>query len=163
MKSAAWVLVGGAALAAMAVQASAARPVAPATTSPQQLIAARQSGMMLSAGVLGAMRGAAERGDAPKSQGFAARGLVKWSIALPALFPASTATATGSRAKPEIWTNDADFAAKAAAFTTAANALLAATQADDKAAFAAALATTAGTCKACHDAYQAPPPPRPAG
>lgn len=156
-------VIGGAALllAAWAVQAAPPR-LAP-TTAPQELVTARQSAMAMSAVVLGAMKAATERGDAAKTQGFAARGFAKWAGALPTMFPESTRTLTGNRAKPEIWQNKPDFAAKAAAFSTAAASLSAAAQADDKAAFVAALATTAGACKACHDVYQVPPPPRPAG
>lgn len=158
-------LIGGTALllAAWAAQAAAPRPATAATTAPAELVAARQSAMTMSAVVLGAMRGATERGDAVKTQGFAARGLAKWASALPTMFPESTKSLTGNRAKPEIWQTKPDFAAKAAAFSAAAAGLVSAAQADDKAAFAAALATTAGTCKACHDSYQVPPPPRPAG
>jgi cytochrome c556 len=79
------------------------------------------------------------------------------------MFPASTRNVPGTRAKPEIWTNRADFDAKAAAFTSATTALLNAAKADDKAAFTAAVESTVAACKACHDAYQVPPPPKPAG
>ena len=34
-------------------------------------------------------------------------------------------------------------------------------KADDKAAFDAALASTAASCKGCHDSYQVPPPAKP--
>lgn len=158
-------IIGGGALllATWAAQAAAPRNAVPATAAPQELVTARQAGMDMSVVVLGTMKGATERGDAAKTQGFAARGLAKWATALPALFPESTKTLTGNRAKPEVWQNKPDFAAKAAAFSAAAASLVTAAQADDKVSFAAALAATAGTCKACHDTYQASPPPRPAG
>jgi cytochrome c556 len=79
---------------------------------------------------------------------------------MPALFAPST-RAVASRAKPEVWANQADFAAKAAAFAAASKALAAAAQADDKAAFTSALASTGASCKGCHDSYQVPPPPPP--
>ncbi|HVR91010.1 MAG TPA: cytochrome c [Novosphingobium sp.] len=154
-------LIGGAALLVAAWAAQAAPPIA--TTTPPELIGARQSGMDMSVIVLGAMKGTLERGDAVKTQTFAARGLAKWAGALPTLFPNSTRNLAGNRAKPEVWLSKPDFTAKAAAFAAAANSLVSAAQADDKVAFAAALATTAGTCKACHDTFQLPPPPRPAG
>ena len=161
MNTARW--IGGAALLVTALAAQAAPPRSAATTTPAELVTARQAGMDMSAVVLGAMKAAIERGDAAKTQGFAARGFAKWAGALPTLFPDSTRGLTGNRAKPEVWQNKPDFAVKAAALTTAAASLSAAAQADDKPAFAAALATAAGTCKACHDTYQVPPPPRPAG
>ncbi len=161
MNTARW--IGGAALLVAAWTAQAAPPRLAPTTTPQELVAARQSAMAMSAVVLGAMKAASERGDAARTQAFAARGLAKWAAALPTMFPDSTRHLTGNRTKPETWRTKPDFAAKAAAFSVAAASLSAAAQADDKTAFAAALATTAGTCKACHDVYQVPPPPRPAG
>jgi len=68
---------------------------------------------------------------------------------------------TPFRAKPEIWTNKADFEAKAAAYAAAAERLAEAAASGDKHAFADQHRATAATCKACHDLYQAPQ--RPAG
>lgn len=127
--------------------------------SPQQLVAARQAAFHLSAAAMGNMKGAIDRGDDPKSQAFAARGVAKWAKALPGTFPDSTASVTPSRARGEIWANRSDFEARAAAYAQAADALVAAAVAGDKAAFAAAHAATVATCKACHDLYQAPQQP----
>ena len=135
-------------------------PVASASAmpeqTPQQIVAARQAAFHLSGAAMGNMKAAIDRGDEPKTQAYAARGVAKWASALPAMFPAGTATVTPSRAKAEIWTNKADFDTKAAAYAETATALAAAAASGDKAAFASAHAATGATCKACHDLYQAP-------
>lgn len=130
----------------------------PAAPSPQQVVAARQAAFSMSAAALAGIEGATKAGAPAKSQGFAARGLAKWAAAMPAMFAPNTRGITPSRAKPEVWTDKAGFAAKAAAYQDATKALAAAAQADDKDAFAAALASTGASCKGCHDTFQVPPP-----
>jgi cytochrome c556 len=129
---------------------------APAEPTPQQIVAARQAAFHLSGAAMGNMKAAIDRGDDPKTQAYAARGVAKWARALPTMFPVATAAVTPSRAKAEIWANKADFEAKAAAYAEAATALAAAAAGGDKAAFASAHVATGATCKACHDLYQAP-------
>lgn len=129
--------------------------------SPAELVAARQAAFHLSGATMGSIKAAIERGAEPKSQAHAARGVMRWARALPTLFPEATRTITPTRARPEIWANKPDFEAKAAAYAEAAAALAAAAESGDQAAFAAQHAATAATCKACHDLYQAPLPPRP--
>ncbi len=155
-------LIAAAALAATAAGALA-RPVsAPAGPSPAQLVAARQAGMDMAATSLNLLRGGSTNGMPLKSLTFAATGLAKWAQVMPALFPASTRGEI-SRTRPEAWTNPADFASKSAAFSSATKSLAAAAAAEDKDAFAAALASTAAACKGCHDSYQVPPPAKPVG
>lgn len=137
-----------------------AKPAKQAGPSPQELVAARQAGMAMGANTLGAINLGAANGSAPKSLGFPARALAKWSNAMPALFAPVTKSAP-SRARPEVWSDPAGFVSKAKAFQDAAQALVAATEADDKAALDAALASTKAACKGCHDSYQVPPPPPP--
>ncbi len=158
-------IVGAAALlvAAWGAQAKAPAPASLAAPKAQDIVNTRQASMIMSAVALGAVRGAAARPDSVKGAAFPASGLAKWATAMPAMFPASTRHVAGTRARPEIWTNRADFNAKAAAFASATAALVSAAKADDKAAFTAAVESTAAACKACHDAYQVPPPPKPAG
>jgi cytochrome c556 len=70
-------------------------------------------------------------------------------------FPAGTGPEGGKTgAKPEIWQNPQDFAAKMAAFQKAAPAFSAAASGNDLAATKARFADLAGTCKACHDKYR---------
>lgn len=149
-------------MAASAILAGCVRHPPPAlasaaSPSPQQIVAARQAALHLSAAAMGAMKGAVDRGDDPRGQVFAARGVVKWARALPSTFPEETNGVGPSRARPEIWAGKPDFEAKAAAYAAAAEALAGAAAGGDKAAFAAAHGATVATCKACHDLYQAPP------
>ena len=59
-----------------------------------------------------------------------------------------------TRAKPEIWTNRADFDAKMDKMVAAAAKLPAVARAGDTAAFRKQVDDTAAACKACHDDYR---------
>lgn len=154
--SAALLVTGWAALA----KPAPAPAHGPAGPSAEQIIAARQAGMLLAATSINGMRNAANNGVSPKAMAFPASGLAKWAESMPPMFAENT-SAFPSRAKPEVWSDAAGFAAKAAALNDATKALAAATAADDKEAFATALASTAAACKGCHETYQAPPPAPP--
>jgi cytochrome c556 len=70
-------------------------------------------------------------------------------------FPAGTGPDIGKTgAKPEIWQNPQDFAAKLSTFQKAAQVFNAATSGSDVNAMKARYADLAGTCKACHDKYR---------
>ena len=70
-------------------------------------------------------------------------------------FPAGTGPEAGKTgAKPEIWQNPQDFAAKLAAFQKAALLFNAAAAQGDMNAAKARYADLGGTCKACHDKYR---------
>lgn len=164
MKTARIIALAALATTAIAVQAQTkpAKPAAAAAPTAEEIVAARQSAMVMSVGATSAMRSAAANGTPVKNLAFVANGLAKWGTALPAMFAPSTAKVP-SRAKPEVWTDQAGFAAKAKDFADATAALAAAAKADDKDGFAAALASTNASCKGCHDAFQAPPPAAKAG
>jgi len=71
-------------------------------------------------------------------------------------FPAGTGPDVGKTgAKPEIWQNQKDFAAKLTAFQKAAQAMDAAAKGNDVGAMKTRFADMGGTCKACHDKYRA--------
>ena len=71
-------------------------------------------------------------------------------------FPAGTGPDIGKTgAKPEIWQNPQDFAAKLSAFQRAAQVFNAAAAGGDMTAAKARYADLGGTCKACHDKYRA--------
>ena len=60
-----------------------------------------------------------------------------------------------TRAKPEIWENKADFAAKMDDLTAAVNTLqVVANQGTDRKAIVEGVAATGKACKACHDDYK---------
>lgn len=70
-------------------------------------------------------------------------------------FPEGTGPDVGkTRAKPEIWQNREDFAAKMRNFQVAARAFDSAVQKNDVAAMNARFSDLDGTCKACHDKYR---------
>lgn len=137
-----------------------AKPAKPGPITAPDQVAVRQAAMAMSAVTLGTIGNGAANGAAPKSLGFPARSLAKWADALPAMFNPAT-RALPSRTKPEAFSERAGFLASAKAYQDATKALVAATQADDKDALNAALASTRAACKGCHDTYQVPPPPPP--
>lgn len=70
-------------------------------------------------------------------------------------FPAGTGPEVGKTgAKPEIWQNPNDFAAKLHNFQAAARTFSAAATSGDVNAIKARYADLGGTCKACHDKYR---------
>ncbi len=70
-------------------------------------------------------------------------------------FHAGTGQELGkSGAKPEIWQNQADVAAKLSAFQKAMQAFSKVANGNDVAAMKTQFANLAGTCKACHDKYR---------
>jgi cytochrome c556 len=72
-----------------------------------------------------------------------------------AWFPAGTGPNVGKTgAKPEIWQDPKDFAAKLAAFQKAAQTFNAAAAGGDLNAIHARYSDLGGTCKACHDKYR---------
>ena len=128
--------------------------------SPQELVLARQAGMAMSATSLNFLKGASANGAPLKGLAFSAGGLAKWAAAMPAMFADNT-KGVPSRATAKVWTQKADFLARSKAFADSTKALADAAKADDRVAFDAALASTAASCKGCHDTYQVPPAPPP--
>jgi cytochrome c556 len=59
-----------------------------------------------------------------------------------------------TKAKPEIWTNRADFDAKMDKMVSEAQKLPAVVRAGDMAAFKKQVGDTGAACKACHDEYR---------
>ena len=121
-------------------------------------VAARHAQMQMVAyhtGVLGAiakgeMEYSAEMVDAAAAN---LRDLAKMNKAT--LWTAGTeqGATEGSRAKPEIWSDAAGFAAKMTDLETAAAAMIGAA---DQGAVGAAMAGIGGSCKACHEGYRGP-------
>jgi cytochrome c556 len=155
-----WIVPAAAAvLGACAATVDNRTVAAPEALPPQQIVAARQASFHMSGAAMGNMRALIERDGDPKSQAYAARGVARWAEVLPTMFPQSTAGIGPSRAKAEIWSNKADFNAKAAAFAAAARRLAEVAATGDKAAFAAQHSATGATCGACHELYQVPQQP----
>lgn len=126
---------------------------APAQMSAEQIVSARRAGMMLSGSNMGAIKGAIDRAEDPKTMTFAANALVAWSKALPGLFPAGSQTAQ-SKAKAEIWSDRAGFDGVAKSFTDDALLLRDYAKAGDAASFATQWTKLRSNCAACHDKYK---------
>jgi len=142
----------------MAACITASGAATAANLSPEQSILARQAALEMSAVTFGEMKRGAASGAEARTQGFYAGALASWARVLPWLFPAGTAdgaTSTPTEAKAEIWTNRADFDAKAAAYLAATNRLVDLSKVNDTAGFQAQLAVVKETCAACHRSYQA--------
>jgi cytochrome c556 len=76
--------------------------------------------------------------------------------ALPSWFPADSGPSTGVKmqALPVVWTDKANFAAKAHNLQVAAAKLNAVAQAGDTTDFIPALKATGGACKSCHEIFR---------
>lgn len=70
-------------------------------------------------------------------------------------FPEGSGTGANTEAKPEIWTNFADFTTKMKDFERESAALASVAKGGDEAAMKEQFAKVGGTCKACHDQYKA--------
>lgn len=145
-------LVVCAALSAMTAIAQPANKAAIA--SPNDVISTRQIMFHLSAATFGEMKMAADAGADVTHMTMGANGLVRWARSIPNMFPRGS-TGPLSRARPEIWTNRADFEAKAAAYQAAAEQLALVAQQGDRAAFLEQWQATRRACSGCHDAYRA--------
>jgi cytochrome c556 len=144
---------GTAALAAAAIMFATAAASAGEDKPAAGVIEGRQAAMRMSGAVLGAMKGAIDRGDDVKNQGFPASALASWAKAIPGMFPAGSA-GPDSGALPAVWSDRAGFEAAAAAYAAAAGKLGDAARAGDTAAFAAAWTQVRATCGGCHDKYK---------
>ena len=70
-------------------------------------------------------------------------------------YSADSSGVSGSKAKPELWANRADFDAKMNDLVERSAALAAVAKGGDAAKSKQAFLDTAATCKACHDKYKA--------
>ncbi|MEO7178161.1 MAG: cytochrome c [Allosphingosinicella sp.] len=126
-----------------------------AAQSGAQLIAARQAMMHMAATLLYQdVMPVAKNGTDVKAAGHAADGLDLFGHSVAGLFPEGS-TGPNSRALPSIWTNNADFVARANAFGDSAARLKQLADAGDQAGFKAQAAVVAGGCNSCHSLYRA--------
>lgn len=127
----------------------------PVQLTPAAIVNARRAAMMLSGANMAGIKGAIDRGDDPKTAAFAATALAAWADALPGMFPAGS-SATGSKAKSEVWSDIAGFSAIAKGFAVDAAQLRDYARAGNKEAFAAQWTKVRSNCAACHDKYKLP-------
>ncbi len=121
---------------------------------PDTIIAVRQAGYDLQAGVAAGMKAVIDAGGDIKGLADGAKGLSAWGHVIPAMFPDGTQTGHNTKARPEIWSDRAGFEKAAETFWTAADRLATLAEANDKAGFAAQYTTTTQACGACHRAYR---------
>jgi cytochrome c556 len=145
-------LLLAAALAAIPLAAALAQAPAGGLT-PEQIVAARQTGFAQSRGTFLALKAAAEAGADVKQLSVPSRSLARWARTLPSLFPAGT-DLPASKALPAVWSDRAGFEARAAAYAEAARQLAEAGQAGDRAVFLTRWSDVAAACSACHDTYR---------
>ena len=146
------VVVSGLALAIGLVGMAHAADTTPIKSD--DVIAARQAGFDLQAGVLAAMKATVDAGTPVKPLTDGAKGLSSWGHVIPSLFPDGTQTGRNTKAKAEIWSDRAGFEKAAANFYTEAEKLEKVAEADDKEGFATQFKATAAACGACHRAYR---------
>ena len=124
------------------------------TLKPDDIIAARQAGFDLQAGVATEMKAVVDSGGDVKPLTDGAKGLSHWGRIIPTMFPAGTENGHNTKAKPEIWSNTAGFQKAAENYTQAADKLAVLAEAGDKAGFAAQFKETAAACGACHRQFK---------
>lgn len=123
--------------------------------APEKLIKARQSAYFLM-GQQMARINATVKGDLPFDKpalGLSAEALEVMSRIVADQFPAGTDQGN-TRAKPEVWKDQAKFKQLMAASQTEASKLKAAVHGGDMAAIKAAYGSTSRACKACHDSFK---------
>ena len=131
----------------------------PVSVGAADVVAGRKAAMALSGAAMSAMKATIDAGGPVRGQAFAAGGVARWGQAIPGMFPAGTGQgalgAEATDAKDGIWTDRADFEAKAANFATEAGKLGELARADDAAGFAAQWTVVRAVCQSCHEAYKA--------
>ena len=128
-----------------------------AATAAETAIATRQAGYKKIGGAFQAISDELKKGS-PDAKLIAANAAVVNAQAaqVPKWFPKGSGPEAGfkTEAKPNIWTDNAKFAAAAANFQTQAGKLQTVAAGGDVEAIKAQFRATGGTCKACHDVYR---------
>lgn len=122
--------------------------------SAEELIAARKAGMHMAATLLFQLaQPAMKNGTDLKPVEYVGNGLARFGDSLPGLFPPGSG-GPGSRAKPELWANKADFDAKAREFGAASARLAELAKTGDRAGVTAQFAVVGQGCGGCHKPYR---------
>jgi cytochrome c556 len=143
----------------LAIAAAACALAAPASAQfakPEDAVKYRQSALFVMAQHFGRI-GAMASGRAPYDAKAAVDNaeIVATVSHLPwAGFVAGTDKVGNTKAKPEVWTEQAKFKENADKLQAETAKLLAAAKTNNLDTLKAAFQSTAGTCKACHDAYR---------
>jgi cytochrome c556 len=128
-----------------------------------ELIEARKAMMHMAATLaFESVMPAVRNGTDVKLQEHAAESLAYFGHSIGGLFPAGS-HAPDSRAAPAIWTNKADFDARAKSFGDASARLAELAKAGDSTGFAAQAKVVAGGCNSCHSRYRTEEPAKVGG
>jgi cytochrome c556 len=123
-----------------------------------QVVTERRAGLKAVGEHLDAMAAIARAGSDPRPAVERVAAVQRFFVDFPARFPAGTqqgAPGIDTRARPEIWTDRANFERIAAALAPRLDALNAAAQSGDPAAFGTALQATGAACIDCHRPFRA--------
>lgn len=144
-------------MAAMALLASAGAVVAQDLPQPVKARQGQFNILALNLGVLGGMAKGQIEFDQEVAQGAADSVVAVTMIDQHSMWPEGTDAGAldGTRAKPEIWGDMADFSSKWAALGEAATAMQAAVG-EGQEALGPGLGELGGACKNCHDTYRVP-------
>lgn len=143
-------------LAIGAIFSTAALAAGPLTAA--QAIAARQAGLKQVGAAFKTINDQLKTDTTDiESIRAAARVISANANAMPGWFPAGSGAEAGipTKAKPEIWSDSAGFAAAAAGFRAQAAAMQAAAESGDKARITAQVGPLFGACRTCHTPYRA--------
>ncbi len=127
----------------------------PQQQSPEALSAERRGLMRQQLQAVRAIAPVVQGGGDPRSVRPQADSLVTTGRRKLELFPPGS-DREDDRARPEIWTNRAEFDRIGATLIAAVERLAQAAQAGDRAAFAAAFQATSAACSGCHERFQFP-------
>lgn len=126
-----------------------------AQSSPQDLSAERRALMRQQVQAVRAIAPVVQSNGDPRSVQQQAEAVLETARRKLTLFPPGSKR-DDDRARPEIWTDRATFDRDGQALIDAAAALVAASAAGDRAAFAAAFQATTNSCNGCHDRFRLP-------
>ena len=147
-------ILAAAAVSVVSIESVPAQGTGPLT--PDQIIAARQSGQALMGASFTDMKYAIDtKATDVKRFKAAADAMVRWMGVFPALFPPGTEQGHDTKALPAIWSDRPGFEKDARDMVAAAQKLAQTADANDPAAFAGAFQDTGKACGACHRAYRA--------
>jgi cytochrome c556 len=124
--------------------------------NPQDAIVARKDTMKTDGKIFKAMKATVEAGAPVRPFAEDAQWFVDWGKQIPAMFPPGSETGHDTKAKPKIWTDKPGFDRFAGDMVAAAQKLVVAAKADDKAAFGDAFHALGKACGGCHKAYAYP-------
>ena len=113
----------------------------------------RKEGFEASKKSFGAIKKILEDGGDLSGATAPAQSLNAFAKQVPTLFPAGSDKGE-TKAKAAIWTNGADFGAKAQAFEAESAKLVQAVASGDKASVQKQFGAVGGTCKGCHEIYR---------